>query len=243
MSSTFLNCPRWGQWEVLFGGIVRCPDCWTAVWSKLAPCHGVPWVQKISFPFMETAELSKVFSFKVWGRSEYSHAYFTYCQEFFLSNFCLPGSLSFVFPSPLQTLWYLTGAVNQAFACDLMVCVSSQFDLWCWLGMKYSQSDLMDLFWCKTSRFICSNWLTLWIMVVAGEKSRFVDPAPLWEIKICEPWSVMRNQDLWAQVCIEGSRYVNPGLWWEIKIYKPGSFVRDQDLWTQVCGEKSGFVM
>ena len=35
--------------------------------------------------------------FTVWSRSEYSHACYTYCQQFFFSCFYLPGPFNFIF--------------------------------------------------------------------------------------------------------------------------------------------------
>ena len=49
------------------------------------------------------SEPSKVPSYKHACRSEHTSKWFTYCQGFHLSNFCLPGSFNFICVNPLQT--------------------------------------------------------------------------------------------------------------------------------------------
>ena len=51
---------------------------------------------EIKDPAVESSEL-KGFPFKAWSRSEYSHAYFIYCQEFLSgTDFYLPGPFAFI---------------------------------------------------------------------------------------------------------------------------------------------------
>ena len=66
------------------------------------------------------------FSFKAWSKSECSPACFTYCQQLYLSNFWLPGSLIFFFSLPMILKHRLpcgmNGAVRKTFTCDLITC-------------------------------------------------------------------------------------------------------------------------
>ena len=62
--------------------------------------------------------------------SEYSFSCFSYCQELFLPNFCLSGSLNFSSPNPLQM--FNDAWQEQCYhtrTCDLMNHISPWYDL------------------------------------------------------------------------------------------------------------------
>ena len=68
--------------------------------------------------------------FKASSISKCSFARFACCQEFFLSDFFLPGSFNFIFPLLSSNIkWRVTWTVHRTFTCDLMTCVSSRYGL------------------------------------------------------------------------------------------------------------------
>ena len=60
------------------------------------------------FAYLKTLD----FYFKACGGSDYSPAFLVHCSNFFISVFCFPGQLNFIFSNPLPELLLALGFAN-----------------------------------------------------------------------------------------------------------------------------------
>ena len=81
----------------------------------------------------------KDLSFNLWSRSEHYFVCFGYCQELYLSNFCVAALFNFILPSPhsIETKKLAYWTVIQTSACNMLTVVLPWYYCRALLGVNY----------------------------------------------------------------------------------------------------------